>query len=123
MNELTFDIELDRTSFAPGETVIGTVRWRCVEHPDNADLQLLWYTEGKGNEDVGLVEETHFDMPQSAESRPFEFALPDGPYSFSGKLISLTWALELHVDKEFIRKEIVVSPTGEEISLHETRTS
>jgi hypothetical protein len=47
--------------------------------------------------------------------------LPEGPYSFSGKLISLIWALELACSpgSETVRREITVSPTGHEIVLGE----
>ena len=117
MDQLTIEIEADQTSFAPGRTISGHARWLFAEPPDKADLQLLWYTEGKGDDDVGLAEKIVFDSPQMSDLRRFEIQLPIGPYSFSGKLISLTWALELQIDKECMRKEIVLSPTGSEIML------
>src|ERR1043166_4380135 len=45
--------------------------------------------------------------------------LPESPYSFSGKLISLVWALELVAEpsKEVIRREFVLAPGGEEVRL------
>jgi hypothetical protein len=51
----------------------------------------------------------------------FEFALPEGPQSFSGKLISLIWAVELVVEKskESQRIEFVLSPFDAEIVLGE----
>jgi len=119
MNQITIDIQFDndRNTFLPGQIMSGEVRWLCVEPPKKASLQLLWYTEGKSDEDVGLVEKNEFDNPQLSDIRNFEFHLPVGPYSFSGKLISLTWALELQVDKECLRKEFTLSPTGKEILL------
>ena len=59
-----------------------------------------------------------FDEPYASDSRNFEFKIPAGPYSFSGLLISLAWALELELDKECLQYDIVVSPTGKEISLY-----
>ena len=119
MGNSTIDIEIKdgRTSFLPGQTLGGHTRWLCSEPPKKASLQLIWFTEGKGDEDVGLVEEIRFKNPYASDERPFEFQLPGGPYSFSGKLISLTWALELQVDNECVRKEIVLSPSGNEIML------
>ena len=117
LSTISIEIEGSQTVFSPGQTVRGTVRWLCLEPPKKAGLQLLWYTEGKGDEDVGLVKKIKFDGPQASGNHRFEFQLPVGPYSFSGRLISLTWALELQVDKECARKELVVSPDGSEIQL------
>ena len=119
MDNLSIDIEIEnnQASFLPGGVLSGSVRWLCSELPNNASAHLIWYTEGKGDEDVGLVEKSEFENPRMSDERQFEFRLPAGPYSFSGKLISLIWALELQVGKEVIRKEIVLSPSGEEINL------
>ncbi len=119
MGNSTIDIEITdkQTSFLPGQTISGNVRWLCSDPPKKASLQLIWYTEGKGDEDVGLADKIKFENLYASDEKPFEFQLPIGPYSFSGRLISLTWALELQVDKEVIRKEIVLSPNGNEIML------
>jgi len=117
MDELIIQIEDEQTAFLPEQTVRGQVRWSRPVPPKKASLQLFWYTQGKGDEDTGLVEKIRFEAPQAIDKQRFEFQLPVGPYSFSGRLISLTWALELHVDKEFLRRELVVSPHGSEILL------
>ena len=46
--------------------------------------------------------------------------MPESPYSFSGKLVSLLWALELVAEPsgDTERKDISITPTGTEISLH-----
>ncbi len=123
MGNPTIDIEIqdNQTSFLPGQTLTGTVRWMCSEPPKKAALQLIWFTQGKGDEDVGLAEEVKFENPYGSDEHPFAFQLPAGPYSFSGRLITLAWALELQVDKEVIRKEIILSPSGEEVSLKKSR--
>ncbi|HBO44500.1 MAG TPA: hypothetical protein DD670_11315 [Planctomycetaceae bacterium] len=118
MDNLVLEIDNGQTAFAPGETVGGEAGWNLPASPKEVSLQLLWYTEGKGDEDAGLVEEVTFDLPQPSENRRFTFRIPEGPYSFRGKLISLAWAIELQVDREVVRRELVVSPTGEPIVLH-----
>ena len=47
------------------------------------------------------------------------FVLPPAPYSFSGKLISLIWAVEVVAEgiKEASRLEFTLSPDGREITL------
>lgn len=107
------------TSFRPGDDVEGTVRWRFDAPPRSLDVRLFWYTEGKGDQDVGIVEALPLAAPAAEEHRAFRFRLPAGPFSFSGKLISLLWAIEAVAEPgdEVGRVDLVVSPTGEEIHL------
>lgn len=114
---LAIDIEQMQTAFLPGQRISGTASWMSEKPPRRAALRLIWFTQGRGTEDAGIIDSLEYDLPQSSDERSFEFHLPAGPYSFSGTLISLTWALELEVDRECERVEIVVSPTGEEIHL------
>lgn len=111
------------TAFRPGDEVAGTVRWRLDQRPRSLELRLFWYTKGKGDQDVGVVDSLPLVEPDlespSEGSRSFAFRLPAGPYSFSGHLISLLWALEAVAETagrtQAERREIVVSPTGREI--------
>jgi hypothetical protein len=121
MDQLSIALNEDKTAFAPRETIHGTVRWSLDAGPRHLELSLFWYTAGKGTRDVGVIETTRFGEPGAVGSKDFSFTLPDGPYSFSGKLISLLWAMELTVSpgSETIRREIIVSPTGREIVLGE----
>jgi hypothetical protein len=68
---------------------------------------------------VGVAQTLRFDEPGAYGSKDFSFTLPDGPYSFSGKLISLVWAIELTCSggSEAIRREVTVSPMRQEIIL------
>lgn len=118
MSPLTIDIEQIQTAFLPGQVISGTASWNLDKPPKQACLRLLWYTQGRGTEDVGILESVEFDMPRPTDNRSFEFRLPAGPYSFSGTLISLIWAVEVEVAGECERVDFVVSPTGEEITLN-----
>jgi hypothetical protein len=119
MSELEINLRENRTSYAPGETVYGSVQWNVGANPKRLDLSLLWYTAGKGTRDVGVMETVEIDNPGAFGSRDFAFTLPHGPYSFSGKLISLIWTLELVCSpgEQTVRQEITVSPSGHEILL------
>ena len=121
MDKLEITFREDKTTFKPRETVHGAVQWNLPTPPKHLDLNLFWYTTGKGTRDVGVVETLKFDHPGAFDSKAFSFTLPEGPYSFSGKLISLIWAVELTCSpgSETVRREIVVSPTGQEIALGE----
>jgi hypothetical protein len=119
MSELEIRTRDDRTVFLPGEELAGYVMWTVDVPPGRVELRLFWRTEGKGTKDVSVVDKIGFDNPRRQEKRDFRFQLPDAPYSFSGQLISLVWALELVLgatgDTE--RLEIVISPTKSEIAL------
>jgi hypothetical protein len=121
MDELSIMLQDEKTAFAPRETIHGTIQWNLNANPRHLELSLFWYTAGKGTRDIGVVETLRFDAPGVFGSKDFSFTLPDGPYSFSGKLISLIWAIELTTSpsSETIRREITLSPTGREIILGE----
>jgi hypothetical protein len=107
-----------RTAFEPGDEVAGTAAWELPAAPERLDLRLIWYTRGKGTQDVGVVASQ--ELPAAISGRQeFRFTLPAGPYSFSGKLISLVWAVEMVAEPggEAARADVAVSPTGREILL------
>lgn len=119
MDKLSIVLHDDKTAFAPRETVRGTMHWNLDGNPHRIELSLFWYTSGKGTRDVGVIQTVPLDNPGGLGSKEFSFTLPEGPYSFSGRLISLIWALELTASggSETVRKEITVSPTSREILL------
>ncbi len=119
MNEFDISLHENQTRYAPGDTVRGAVQWRLPTNPHRLDLSLLWYTAGKSTRDVGVIESHAIDNPGALGSKDFSFTLPYGPYSFSGKLISLIWVIEMTCSpgEQTVRQEITVSPTGKEIVL------
>ena len=119
MNDLKICLNEESSAFEPGADANGTASWSLVNAPQKVELRLFWFTRGKGTEDVGVVKTIGFDRPLAAESRSFRFQLPGSPYSFSGKLISLIWAMELVVypSKEVVRQEIIIAPNCREIRL------
>jgi hypothetical protein len=127
MAELQIHTELDNRSFVPGDRLRGHVEWTGLPssnrpEKDKAELRLFHYTSGKGTRDINIIDTRDFDAPASSARRDFEFNLPDGPPSFSGKLISLIWALELVIEidgEEFTEHlDFQLTPTGREIDLY-----
>jgi hypothetical protein len=112
-----FKIEIDdgASAFRPGQQIAGGVSWENEHKPAIAELRLFWYTRGFGTQDIGVVATHPFENAQQSDQRPFSFTAPEGPYSYSGKAISIVWALELVVKPgmEIARVEIVISPTME----------
>jgi hypothetical protein len=112
----------NRVSFRPGEKVEGKAMWILEKDPESVEIRLIWYTSGKGTQDVEIVATRALPAPGRHSEAEFSFTLPAAPYSFSGKLISLIWALELVVlpSNQAQRLNITVSPTGTEVILGKT---
>lgn len=63
------------------------------------ETSVLWYTEGKGDEDMGI----HFFERRSAADEPtdlrelqrFEVELPNSPLSYVGSLVQVFWCVRL----------------------------
>ncbi|MCD4781060.1 MAG: hypothetical protein K8S27_11020 [Candidatus Omnitrophica bacterium] len=122
MNNLNLNLEKEK--FLPGEVVKGEAHWYYEMLLKSMEVRLFWYTCGKGNEDVALIHANRIDLPPQQGCRGFSFLLPDSPYSFSGKLVSLVWAVEILVDggKDCLRENIVVAPDREEINILHTKS-
>ena len=90
------------------------------EPPEAVKLRLVWSTRGKGESNLGVAETVRFENPTASESRRCTLQLPNAPYSFSGKLISLIWSIELEAEpsEESVQTEITIAPGGVEVVLH-----
>lgn len=114
---LTFDNP--GPGFRAGEKLTGTAEWKFPVPPGSLELRVLWFTRGKGTQDTMVVARKKFPKPENSGKSPFCFILPASPFSFSGKLISLVWAIEMLQVKtaQFFRREFVLSSSGKEIVL------
>lgn len=100
-------IDIPKTHYAPGETVAGTIFWVLEEPPKTVRLTLGWWTEGRGTKDAAVEADREWETSALAGEEKFELPLPPSPYSFSGTLITLQWALELSTEKG---KKTAVTP-------------
>ena len=119
MSEVVLALTGGKTAYRSGEVISGRASWRVDEDPTSAELSLFWYTSGKGTQDVGVVQRLPFPSPRREEQRDFTLRLPREPYSCSGALISIVWAVELIVGPGDLvsRCEFVLSGTGQEVVL------
>lgn len=113
------EIAEGRRVFAPGDTLEGTASWHLDAPPEWVEVRVYWRTEGKGDQDVDVVARERWEAPGADARHPFRFRLPDGPYSFSGHLITLYWGVELVAEPEeaLASVDLTLSPTGGEIRL------
>ena len=118
MSWLSITLDGERRAYRPGERVRGTVSWMVEEAPQSVAVHLVWYTEGKGDQAVGVGAGAEL-QPGTEGSAEFDLEVPVGPWSFSGKLISLLWAVELAAEPGIAatREGIVVGPEGEAVQL------
>lgn len=110
----TAKIELETATVKPFGVLGGTVRWQRSERPPSLELRVFWMTRGRGTEEVNVVTV----VPGSLEAdgtAEFSIKLPGVPWSFSGQLISVSWAVELVDDQGegWAMAEFVLSPDGE----------
>ncbi|MCZ7635152.1 MAG: hypothetical protein M5U12_03280 [Verrucomicrobia bacterium] len=118
---LALRTEQGQVAFRPGATIIGAAGWSLPTPPRSAEVRLFWYTSGKGTRDVTVVASVPFAQPTSQEVQPFTLTLPTAPWSTDGRLVSVSWALELVVQpgERSVRRELVVSPDGRIVALPE----
>ena len=112
--ELHFD--RPQRQYEPGEQlavqyrIVGCdgERIRAVEH------SVLWYTEGKGEEDLGV----HFFqritdrsmMPPAAMSGAFSTPLPQSPLSYEGVIVKVRWCVRVRLffdgSRDFVSEHV-----------------
>ena len=121
MNRMHIEPTGGTTNFAPGSQFEGKITWELDEEPESIELRLVWSTAGKGDRDLDVADVVTFDNPGRRGSQSVELSLPRTPYSFSGKLISLIWAVELIAfpSNDSTRTEIIIAPNATEILLRQ----
>ena len=96
--------------------------WQLDKAPGAMEVRLFWYTEGKGDRDMDIVDTVAISKLETQGESAFKIALPETPFSCSGKLISVVWALEFVAQPgdHSVMEKIVISPTREEVDLRNT---
>ena len=106
-------IELDSATVKPFGSLSGTVRWGSGARPPSLELRVFWMTRGRGTEEVETV--VSAAVPLTADgSAAFTIDVPGLPWSFSGQLVSVAWAIELVDDQGegCALADFVLSPDG-----------
>jgi hypothetical protein len=119
MNRLQIQTPDGWSNFHPGDEIDLDLSWDLDAPPAALELRVVWNTAGKGTTDLSVVHSQTIESPAPRESRRMTITLPTSPYSFSGKLVSLIWALELIAlpGKDSTRQEIIIAPGGQEVVL------
>jgi hypothetical protein len=105
MSDLGAIVALDRepAAYQPEEAIAGGFRLPpdVAREAEAVELSVLWYTEGKGDEDLG----THFferieeerELAALDGPRRFSARLPDGPLSYDGVIVKVCWCVRVRV--------------------------
>ena len=118
MNNLKVTLQSDLC--APGQKLAGKLTWSSVnESSHSVSIRLIWFTEGKGDRNYATVDSIDIPLGVASRGAKFEFVLPHRPLSFSGKIISLTWAVEAVVkpSNQSALAEFALANGGEPIKL------
>lgn len=117
----TFEITCndEREAYGPYEEISGTARWSIDSHTKELSIQLLWSTHSVAPTSAGIIKKEAVPNPLLSGEHSFHFTAPNGPYSMRGQEFSLIWAIEITVQgsEDFGRKELIISPSGEMITL------
>jgi hypothetical protein len=104
-------------TFAAGDELIAEYQIDAVEPADiqAVEASVLWQTEGKGEEDIGV----HFferRLPSDAEEgdlrpmRRLATRLPNSPLSYRGAILSILWCVRLRLFLRRGREYVVEQP-------------
>ena len=117
---MNLTIEVNKLAFQPGESIAGVLTWQGVENANRIDIRLIWHTSGKGTQDVGVASSESDSSPGASGKQAFSFVAPSYPCSYSGSLISVSWAIEAIVFPQRFaeRTDLVIGPDAREIILH-----
>lgn len=115
MSMIEVEIDASRTAFEPGDTVTGSASWDLPGPPSSLDVCLVWIAKGAGaTQQDGVAARVPIEGAGSRDTRTFALLAPDGPYSYTGKLLTISWAVELQAEPggRSARTELVIAPGG-----------
>ena len=106
MNEPEIIIRLDENgrTYSPGATLSGEYRIEAVEGQSlqAVEVSVLWYSEGKGDEDLAIHEFWRKDADSGELGDPrrpdrFSTTLPQSPLSYDGQIVKIRWCVRVRV--------------------------
>jgi len=106
MSEPRVIIDFDENDrpFQPGETISGECRLESFDFEEikAVEVSVLWYTEGKGDEDLDVREFRRIsadDLNWNEFRRPWRFAavLPNSPLTYDGVILKIRWCVRVRI--------------------------
>jgi len=99
---ITIRLDGNGRIYQPGETLSGEYRLLSMP-PDDlkaVEVSVLWYTEGKGDEDLAVHEFWRLDADTGDcidPARPgrFQTVLPNTPLTYEGQIVKIRWCVRV----------------------------
>lgn len=104
MNDPAVIIRLDNNGrvYRPAEVLSGEYLLKSVTPGDvkAIEISVLWYTEGKGDEDLAVhafwrLDAEDGDRIDPSRPEPFSTTLPQSPLSYDGVILKLRWCVRV----------------------------
>ena len=98
---ISIQIQDERPVYEPGDPIECDYQIDAIEADEiqAVEASVLWYTEGKGGEDMGIH---YFErrVPADADGdlrqwRRFRTVLPNSPLTYDGQLIQIRWCVRV----------------------------
>ena len=100
--DVRIEFEGQKTAWQPNERLSGRYRLarEDASNIERQELSVLWYTSGKGDEDLKVhsYQEWRSDSPDWTNPRDwksFDYVLPPSPLSYDGVLIKIHWCVRV----------------------------
>lgn len=94
----------ERPSYRAGDLLTGAFSLGALDPAEikSIELSVLWYTEGKGDEDMAVhyflrLDPTSDAWQQLGRPQPFSTRLPNSPLSYDGLILKIRWCVRLRV--------------------------
>jgi hypothetical protein len=88
----------------PGESLSGEywIESLPADQLKAIEASVLWYTEGKGDEDMAVHEFWRRDIDEAnpiepSRPQPFAAVLPNSPLSYEGRIVKIRWCVRVRV--------------------------
>lgn len=97
---VTIRLDSPEGQYQPGDNLAGTYRIAGASEPQSVEISVYWFTEGKGDEDVGVAffekrvaDDANGPTPQAQGM--FSTPLPDSPLSYDGVIVKVRWCVRV----------------------------
>jgi len=101
---ITIRLDGNGRTYDPGDRLAGEYRLEAIE-PEEVkaiEISVLWYTEGKGDEDLSVHEFRRLSSDNGYRADPhrvgrFSTTLPNSPLSYEGVIVKVRWCVRVRV--------------------------